>query len=148
MRAILISMFFSVDCTYIVNELQNRSGLQRFAHIAKVPSVDEVYRFLSRFDEDQFISFVNGVLNSLSSHAKRRKSGTILINSTAITLDLNWFKRTITRVQLMNRDFDWGYSSTQGYYIGCKLTLAIDYPSLQLLCMLPAPRFTARCSPV
>jgi len=110
--------------------------LRKFAHITDVPQVDDVYRFLSRFDEEQFVSFVNGVLNSLCITRKSRRSRTILIDSSAITLDLNWFKRTITKPQLATRDFDWGFSKTQGYSIGYKLTLAIEYPSLKPLCFL------------
>ena len=125
-RTILISMFFSVDCAYVVGELQKRRSLRKFAHITDVPQGDDVYRFLSRFDEDQFVSFVNGVLNSLCITRKSRRSRTILIDSSAITLDLNWFKRTITKPQLATRDFDWGFSKTQGYSIGYKLTLAIE----------------------
>jgi hypothetical protein len=129
-------MFFTVDCAYVVNELRNRIGLRRFAHIADVPSSDEVYRFLSKFDEDRFVSLTAGILNSVCPRIKRRRTGTILIDSTAITLDLNWFRRTITKNQLVTREFDWGYSKVHGYYIGYKLTLAIGYPSLKPLAIL------------
>jgi|GEM_PF-2429641 hypothetical protein len=64
-RTILISMFFSVDCAYVVEELRKRTALRKFAHISDVPSVDDVYRFISRFDEEPFVSFVCGVLNSV-----------------------------------------------------------------------------------
>jgi hypothetical protein len=110
-RIILISMFLSVDCVYVVGELRKRTGLRKFARISNVLSVEDVYRFLSRFDEAQFVSFVSGVLNSLCSTRKRRRT---LLDSSAITLDLNWFKRTITNAQLATRDFDWGYSKTHG----------------------------------
>jgi len=136
LRTVLIAMFFFVEVAYVVEELRKRSGLRTFAHIAEVPSADEVYRFLSRFDEDRFVSLVSGVLNSLCTRTCRRKPGTILVDSTAITLDLNWFRRTFTKVQLMARDFDWGYSPVHGHYIGYKLTMAVDYPSLQPLAIL------------
>ena len=55
-RTIIISMFFSVDCAYVVGELRKQAGLRKFARITDVPSVDDVYRFLSRFDEEQFVS--------------------------------------------------------------------------------------------
>ena len=136
LRTVLISMFFFVDCAYVVEELRNRKNLRRFAHIADVPSADEVYRFMSRFDEDRFVSLVSSVLNSLCVSSNRRRSGTILIDSTAITLDINWFRRTFTKAQLMNRDFDWGYSHVHGHYIGYKLTMAVEYPSLKPLAIL------------
>ncbi|MCK7484602.1 MAG: hypothetical protein MZU97_02950 [Bacillus subtilis] len=36
-----------------------------------------------------------------------------------------------------------GYSKAQGYYIGYKLTLAIEYPSLKTVVFPPSSRFTA-----
>lgn len=136
LRIVLISMFFSVDCSFVVEELRKQRGLRTFARIAEVPSADNIYRFMSRFDEARFVSLVSGVLNSLCSPTRRRKSGTILVDSTAITLDLNWFRRTFTKAQLQSRDFDWGYSHVHGHYIGYKLTLAVDYPSLKPLTIL------------
>ena len=94
------------------------NGFEKICSYHDVPSVDDVYRFLSRFDEEQFVSFVSGVLNSLCTTRKRRIARTILIDSSAITLDLNWFKRTITKAHLATRDFDWGFSKTHGYYFG------------------------------
>ena len=37
-RTILISMFFSVDCAYVVGELRKWAGLRKFARITDVPS--------------------------------------------------------------------------------------------------------------
>jgi hypothetical protein len=136
LRIALISMFLTVDYAYVVDELHRRTGLRRFAHIVEVPSVEEVYRFLSRFDEDQFVFVISGILNSLCLHTRRRKSGTILIDSTAITLDLNWFRRAFTKIQLQSREFSWGYSNVHGHYIGYKLTMAVEYPSLKPLAIL------------
>lgn len=93
----------------------------------KWSSADDVYRFMSRFNEERFVLFVSGVLNKLCSPSNRRKSGTILVDSTAITLDLNWFRRTFTKTKLLSRDFDWGYSHVHGDYIGYKLTMAVDF---------------------
>ena len=82
-RTILISMFFSVDYAYVIGELQKRRSLRKFARITDVPSVDDVHRFLSRFDKEQFVSFVSGVLNSLCTTIKCRRARTILLDSSA-----------------------------------------------------------------
>jgi len=131
MRILLMSMFFVVECTYVVEELKKRKSLRTYAHIAEVPTPGEVYRFMNRCDEDRFVSLISGILNSVCSPSFRRRSKTILIDSTAITLDLNWFRRTFTKVHLMTRDYGWGFSPVHGHYIGYKLTLAIEYPSLK-----------------
>ena len=80
----------------------------------------------------QFINFVIGLLNNVCSQRKRGLSH-IIIDSTDINLDLNWFKRKISKEMLKDRDFKWGYSTHRGYFIGMKLSLALEYPSLKPL---------------
>jgi len=82
LRIMLISMFFSVDCSFVVEEFRKHRNMRTFDHIAEVPSADNVYRFMSRFDEERFGSLVFGMLNSLCSPCRRRRSGVILIDST------------------------------------------------------------------
>jgi len=100
----------------------------------KIPEAKEIYRFLSKFDEKQFIKLVSGVLNSIC--VKRGRNKTILVDSTDISLDLNWFKGRIKREDLEEREFKLGYSVSKGYYIGYRLTLAIEYPSLRPIAFL------------
>jgi hypothetical protein len=101
--------------------------------------VDIVYSILSGFNEVQFISLITGILNSCFKWKRRRGMNTFLVDATAITLDLNWFKRTYSKPQLERREFKWGYSSTHGHYIGYKLTMALDSRSLQPVCFLLHP---------
>jgi len=139
LKILLLSMFFSVDIAYAVRELETRRKLRRFIGVSEVPTADSLYRFLSRFEEDKFVSLITGLLNSCCSPGRRRERSTILIDGTAITLDLNWFRRTFTRKQLEEKEFRWGYSPSHGHYIGYKLTLAIEYPSLRPVCTLLHP---------
>ena len=60
LRIVFIAMFFSLDISYIVNELTKREELRRFAKVVDVPDVEYIYRFLSRLDEKQFIGLVSG----------------------------------------------------------------------------------------
>ena len=71
------------------------------------------------------------VFNSLCK--KRSSQDTLIINSTDIQIDLNWFRKTIKKKDLEDRDFAWGYSFTKGYYIGHKMTLVVEYPQLRPL---------------
>ena len=57
LRIILIAMFFSVDISYVVKELNRRIKLRRFAKVGEIPEAKEIYRFLSRFGEEQFVGF-------------------------------------------------------------------------------------------
>jgi len=132
----LLSMFFSVDCSFVIQELENRRKLRRFMHIDEVPSIDAIYRFFSKWEEKQFISGVSGILNSCYARRKTRGYSTFLIDATAITLDLNWIRKTYSKAKLEEKEFKWGYSPSHGHYIGYKLTLVVEYPSLQPVCIL------------
>jgi hypothetical protein len=103
--------------------------------IKSVPSEDEVYSAMSTFDPDQLIDFVVGLLNNICSRRKRSLSQ-IIIDCTDVDLDLNWSKRKISKKMLENREFKWGYSTHRGYFIGMKLTLALEYPSLKQLAFI------------
>jgi len=138
-KIVLAAMFFSVDCAFVVQEMQNRRKLRRFMGIAEVPSIDTIYRFLSKCDEIQFVSLISCILNLYRTPRRKRGITTFLIDATAITLDLNWFRKTYSKAQLDKRDFKWGYSPSHGHYIGYKLTLVIEYPSLHPVCILLHP---------
>jgi len=130
LKIVLTSMYFCLEISYIVKELQDRKKLRKFMKIKSVPSEDEVYSIMSSFDPDKFIDLVVVLLNNVCSRRKRGLSQ-IIIDSTDIDLDFNWFKKKITKKMLENREFKWGYSTHRGYFIGMKLTLALEYPSLK-----------------
>lgn len=139
MKIAIVAMFFSVDYAFVVQELKERKKLRRFMGIHAVPSVETVYSILSKIDEYQFISLITGILNSCCKWKRRRGMNTFLVDATAITLDLNWFKRSYSKAKLERKEFKWGYSPTHGHYIGYKLTLALDSRSLQPVCFLLHP---------
>jgi hypothetical protein len=134
LRIVLIAMFFSVEFSYVLAELERKKELRAFTHLGELPNALQLSRFLSRFDKTQFIGFISGVLNAICT--KRWRGGAIVIDSTDLTVDLNWFRRKITKADLEERDYDWGYAPSKGFYIGYKLTLAIKHPSLQPLAFL------------
>lgn len=132
LKIVILSMYFCLEISYVVRELDEKKKLRKFMRIKSVPSEDEVYSVMSSFDPDQFINFIIGVLNNVCPRRKRGISQ-IIIDSTDINLDLNWFKRNISKEMLKDRDFKWGYSTHRGYFIGMKLSLALEYPSLKPL---------------
>ena len=131
-KIVLLSMFFSCEIAYIVDELKNRKRLRQFLNIEEILDADEIYRFLSEFDPDQFMEMTLKILNSICG-GRDRKRTTIIIDSTDVCVDINWFRNTYKKSDLENRDFKWAYSSSKGHYLGFKLILAIDYPSLKPL---------------
>ncbi|MHC1582602.1 MAG: transposase [Candidatus Syntropharchaeia archaeon] len=105
-KIVLIAIFFPVDISYVISELQKREELRRFAKLVEIPE--------------------EGYLPILEHNRGFHQSSP----------DLNWFRKKITRADLEEREFKWGYSSSRGYYIGYKLTLAIEYPSLKPVAFL------------
>jgi len=138
-KIVLVAMFFSVDYSFVIQELTIRRKFRKFMDIQSVPSVESVYKTLSEFNEDQFISLVNGILNTCCKWKRQRGKNTFIVDATAITLDLNWFRKRYSKQKLENRDYSWGYSPTHGHYIGYKLTLALDAHSLKPVCFLLHP---------
>ena len=53
---------------------------------------------MSRFSEEQFVGFVSGVLSSIC--AKRGRNRVLIVDSTDVSLDLNWFRKKITKADL------------------------------------------------
>ncbi len=135
LKVVLIVIFFSRDVLFVLKELEERSKLQKFVKITEVPSNDELSRFMSQFSDEQFINLVLMVLNTISQ-PKRRNKARIIIDSTDIQVDLNWFRRKISKKSLENRPFKWGSSSSKKFYTGYKLTLAIDYQTRKPLAFL------------
>jgi hypothetical protein len=58
LKIVLTSMYFCLEISYVVSELQDKKKLRKFMEIKSVPSEDEVYSIMSSFDPDQFIDFV------------------------------------------------------------------------------------------
>lgn len=138
LRIVLIAMFFSLKISYVLKELKNRVALRKFARIVVVPTPQQLYSFLGKFTVDQFLQLVLGVLN-LFSTPRRRGRSTLLVDSTEIRVDLNWFRKKRTKKALETRDFKWGFAVSKGYYIGYKLSLVVAYPSLMPRCFLLHP---------
>lgn len=132
-KIVLTSMYFSSDITYIVSELNEKKELRKFLNIGVVPTDNEIYRFMSKFEPEQFIDFTFSLLNNICSQTSREG---IIVDSTDIVLDLNWFTRRITKKSLENRDFKWGYSPHRGYFVGMKMTLALEYSTLKPLAFI------------
>ena len=89
---------------------------------------------MSRFGEEQFVGFFSGVLSSIC--AKRERNRVLIVDSTDVSLDLNGFRKKITKADLEEKEFKWGYSSSKGYYMGYKDTMVIEYPSLMPVAFL------------
>ena len=51
-KIVLTAMFFSVDVSYVIKELNCRKELRRFLNIDEIIDKSYIYRFLSRFTSE------------------------------------------------------------------------------------------------
>ncbi len=134
-KIVLTSMFFSKSIAYVVSELKTRENLRTFLKIEGVPEKTMLYRFLSRIEEKSFVNVILRILNK-RCRKRRRKKTSIIVDSTDVQLDINYFRRRIKKEDLEDKEFKWGYSPSKGYYVGYKLTVAIDKSNLMPLAFL------------
>ncbi len=98
-----------------MDELRKRADLRWFAQIDQVLSTNTISRFLSSISEDQFVRLINAVLQTQYLKPRCRSRRTYLIDSTAITLDLNVFKKRYRKADPVEKDYVRAYSTTNGY---------------------------------
>jgi hypothetical protein len=134
-KIVLLSMFFSCEISYSIRELKERESLRNFLKISSVPTENEIYGILSKYEPDQFSYFVFELLNDLCPKRKKESRG-IIIDSTDINLNLNFHAKKITKKSLENKEYKWGHSTHRGFFIGMKLTLALETETLKPLAFL------------
>ncbi len=134
-KIVLLSMFFSCEISYVIRELKERESLRTFLKIRSVPTENEIYGILSKYEPEQFTDFVFEALNELCPKRKSESRG-IIIDSTDINLNLNWHAKKITKESLENKEYKWGHSTHRGFFIGMKLTLALESQTLKPLLFL------------
>lgn len=134
-KIVLLSMFYSCEISYVIRELEERENLRDFLKIDSVPTENEVYGILSKYEPKEFACFIFDLLNDICPKRKRGSKG-IIIDSTDIDLNFNWHSKKITKESLENKEYKWGHSTHRGFFIGMKLTLALEYPTLKPLAFL------------
>jgi len=143
-KIVLTSMFFSTKISHVVEELEQREDLREFMGIREeeVPRTAYIYSFLSRFDLNDFIAMILRILNSVTK--RRARNTKLIVDCTDVSVDINWFRKRKQK-DLEGKDYRWGYSA-KGLFVGMKLTLVLEYPSLKPLLFLlhPANRHEAK----
>ena len=63
---------FSVEISYAITEIEKRIELQQFLRIDNIPTPNGVYRFMSQFSAEQFISMTHGIIETEKNFTQRR----------------------------------------------------------------------------
>ncbi len=62
LKIIILAMFFELDISYVVSEVNKRYELREFLRVEKEIKLKSVYNFMAKFKAEQFVNFV--ILNS------------------------------------------------------------------------------------
>ena len=127
LKVIILAMFFEVEMSYAVSEVNKHLELRNFLKIEEEVKLRSVYSFMAEFEADKFISFVFSILNA-NSNKRRNNPATLILDWTDISLDLNPFRKR----DLKDKPYKWGYS-TKGFFLGMKMMVLIDYRTLMPL---------------
>jgi len=131
----MTALFFDLEISYVVSELNRNKKLRKQLHIKKIYTADQIYEFFSRFSEKQILELIIKLLNNIN-YKNTRGIRHIIADGTDIQIHLNWLGKKISKQSLLGKPYKWGYSSSKGFYIGYKLTLAIDCRTMQPIAML------------
>ena len=118
-------VFFSYPISGVVNELNRQSSLRNFAGISEVPSENQVYDYFSRYGQKTYCKIANAILKKFYRPHKSRKD-IYITDATPVKCDINTIKKYITPEHLKKLKLKWGYSTTNGHYIGYKVTVVLE----------------------
>ena len=134
-KIIFISMFFGLDITFILNELESKKELRKYFNINEILTADQVYKNFSQQNQENLLKALNRILNH-QNRVKRRGKKTFIVDATPVDLDFNFNRNKKTKEHLKTLNLKWSYSSSKGFYIGFKATVVIDYDSMNPVCIL------------
>ena len=60
----------------------------------------------------------------------KRKKSRLIVDATPVECDINIIKKYVTPERLEKLDLDFGYSTTEGHYIGFKVIVVLEEDSL------------------
>ncbi len=103
LKVIILAMFFELEISYAVSEVNKRLELRKFLKIGEEVKLRSVYNSANL---RQFLNFVFSILNS-NSKRRRNKPSILILDWTDISLDLNLFRKR----DLKDKPYKRGYST-------------------------------------
>ena len=63
LKVIILAMFFELEISYAVNEVNKQYELRKFLRIEKEIKLRSIYSFMAKFEAEQLINLVFSILN-------------------------------------------------------------------------------------
>jgi hypothetical protein len=129
-KILILSDTFELEYSYVISEINRNNNLNRFMELKHIPEVDYLYKYISKLENKQLETYFRNIFKiSQNSHKKGRKY--VIIDTSSIPVDINtWRKRHKIG---KGKHYNWSYSSSEGYYVGYKVILAIDALTFEVL---------------
>jgi len=134
LKVIFISIFYQIERSYVVNELNKNEELRNAFGIYEEINLVEMNKRLSLLDEENVRKYVIRTFNQRFPSPKK-KVRTILIDTSPIPLDINTDRKFYSDEELEEKGFPKGFSSSKKFYVGYKLVLCLDFETRQPLYM-------------
>lgn len=129
-KILVLADTFEKDYSYVISEISSNISLKKFLRLGNVPEVDYFYKFISKLENNQLNTYFRNIFKiSKNTHKTGRKY--VIIDTTSIPVDINtWRKRYKIG---KGKKYKWSHSSSEGYYVGYKVILAIDALTFEVL---------------
>ena len=125
LKIFFIHVFFNYRISDVVSELNRSFKLRKFAGILEVPNESQVYEYFSRYDSENYCNIVNSILRKFFKPRKTRKD-VYITDATPVECDINILRKYITPEHLKKLRLKFGYSNSNGYFIGYKVTVVLE----------------------
>ena len=137
-KIFFMSLFFNYPLSRVIDELNNKEELRKFAGILEVPEETQVSGYFSRFDIVKYYKMVNSFLKRYFKPHKKIKDEYI-VDATPVACDINIVKKYISDDHLKKLGLKWSYSTTKKSFIGFKVTVVLEKNSLTPISILIHP---------
>ena len=129
-KILVLSDTFELDYSYVIYEIHTNKKLKSYMELKYVPEIEYLYKYISKLDSNDLNTFFRNVFKAApNTHKKDRRY--VIIDTTAIPIDINTWRK---RFEIgKGKKYIWSYSSSEGYYVGYKLILAIDAITFEIL---------------
>jgi len=138
LKIVLLTLYFKLEVSYDNFKVKNREKLRKFLNIDDLLTLKQVREVYSRKNEQKYLKMALKTLNKLE-FKKIRNIKTVLIDSTALLIDLKFNGKYISKQTCLDKDYKRGFSTSKGHYAGFQMTLAVEYETLRPLAILIHP---------
>jgi Transposase DDE domain len=129
-KILVLADTFEKDYSYVISEINSNISLKRFISLGNIPEVDYFYKFISKLENNQLNTYFRNIFTiSSNTHEKGRRY--VIIDTTSIPVDINTWRKRFKIGK--NKRYKWSHSSSEGFYVGYKVILAIDALTFEVL---------------